>query len=57
MSAEKRLHRDVGLKPRTCGDLPPEKLEQILSKIYSEETVTELMSKLCDIDGGSEDGS
>lgn len=41
------MRRDVGLKPRTTGDLPPEKLEQILGRIYSEETVAELMEKLC----------
>lgn len=56
MANEKRLMRDVGLKPRTTGDLPPEKLEQILGRIYPEETVEELMEKLCDRNGGADDG-
>ncbi len=43
--------RDVGLKPRKTGDLPPEKLAQVLSTIYPEETVMELMGKLFDKDG------
>lgn len=42
------MRRDFSLKPRTTGDLPAEKLEQILSRIYPEETVAELMEKLCD---------
>ena len=37
--------RDFALKPRTTGDLPPEKLEEILSRIYPEETVAELMDR------------
>lgn len=41
------MKRDFSLKPRTTGDLPPEKLEQILGRIYPEETVKELMEKLC----------
>ena len=56
MANEKRLMRDVGLKPRTTGDLPPDKLEQILGRIYPEETVEELMEKLCDRNGGADDG-
>lgn len=43
--------RNVGLKPRKTGDLPPEKLAQVLGTIYPEETVVELMEKLCDMDG------
>ena len=50
------MNRDFSLKPRTTGDLPPEKLEQILGRIYPEETVEMLMKKLCDKDGGKEDG-
>lgn len=45
------MKRDVGLKPRETGNLPPEKLAQILGGIYPEETVGELMEKLCDMDG------
>ena len=41
------MNRDFSLKPRQTGDLPPEKLEQILGRIYTEETVEELMKKLC----------
>ena len=40
------MKRDFTLKPRTFGDLPPEKLEQILSRIYTEETVDKLMDRL-----------
>ena len=56
MASEKRLKRDVGLKPRTTGDLPAEKLRNILGRIYPEETVAELMDRLCDKEGGNEDG-
>lgn len=45
------MKRDFSLKPRTTGDLPPEKLEEILGRIYPEETVAELMGKLCDTGG------
>jgi hypothetical protein len=38
------------MKPRQTGDLPPEKLEQILGRIYPEDTVAELMKKLCNDD-------
>ncbi len=48
------MKRDFSLQPRTTGDLPPEKLEQILGRIYPEETVGELMKKLCDKDGGED---
>lgn len=44
---EQKMKRDFSLKPRTTGDLPTEKLEQILGRIYPAETVTELMEKLC----------
>lgn len=50
------MKRDFSLKPRTTGDLPPEKLEQILGQIYSEETVVELMEKLCGTDGERREG-
>ena len=40
------MKRDIGLKPRETGDLPPEKLRDILSRIYPEETVEELMDRL-----------
>lgn len=57
------MKRDVSLRPRTTGDLPPEKLEQILGKIYQAETVKELMERLCgnkadeiDFDYAAEDG-
>lgn len=49
------MKRDFSLKPRPSSDLPIEKLEQILRRIYPEETVEELMKKLCDKDGGAED--
>ena len=52
------IKRDISLKPRKTGSLPPEKLEQILNGIYPEETVGELMEKLCNTDGErNEDGS
>ena len=38
--------RDVSLKPRKTGDLPREKLEEILGRIYPEEAVAELMENL-----------
>lgn len=37
--------RKFDLKPRESKNLPPEKLQEILSKIYPEETVAELMDK------------
>lgn len=39
------MKRDIGLKPREEGNLPPEKLRDILSRIYPEETVEELMDR------------
>ncbi len=39
------MKRDIGLKPRETGNLPPEKLRDILSRIYPEETVEELMDR------------
>ena len=43
------MKRDFTLKPRECGNLPPEKLEKILSTIYPEETVAELMDRLVEL--------
>ena len=40
------MKRDIGLKQRETGSLRPEKLRDILSQIYPEETVEELMNKL-----------
>lgn len=39
------MKRDIGLKPRETGNLPPEKLHDILSHIYPEETAEELMDR------------
>ena len=50
------IKRDFNLKPRTTGCLPPEKLEQILGRIYPEETVADLMDKLCDTDKERREG-
>lgn len=55
MVTEKRLMRDCGLKPRKTGDLPKEKLEQILGRIYPLEIVNDLMEKLCCVEEGEED--
>ena len=40
------MKRDFELKPRKSAELPPEKLGQILRKIFPEETVAELMENL-----------
>lgn len=40
------MKRDFNLKRRGGKELPPEKLHEILSRIYPEETATELMDKL-----------
>lgn len=40
------MKRNLSLKPREIGNLPPEKLHSILSRIYPEETVDELMDHL-----------
>lgn len=40
------MKRNFDLKRRESRDLPPEKLQEILSKIYPEGTVNELMDKL-----------
>lgn len=40
------MKRNFDLKRRECRDLPPEKLRDILSKIYPEDIVNELMKKL-----------
>ena len=37
------MSRNIELKPRENGNIPPEKLRDILSRIYPEETVEELM--------------
>ena len=39
------MKRNFELKRRESKNLPPQKLQQILSKIYPEETVNELMEK------------
>lgn len=39
------MKREIGLKPRETANLPPEKLRDILSRIYPEETVEELMDR------------
>lgn len=39
------MKRNFDLKRRESRDLPPEKLKEILSRIYPEETVNELMDK------------
>jgi len=38
--------RDIELKPRECGNLPPEKLLEILRGIYPKETADELFVDL-----------
>lgn len=40
------MKRNFGLKRRESKNLPTEKLQEILSKIYAKETVDELMGKL-----------
>ena len=44
------MKRNFDLKRRESRDLPPEKLQEILSKIYPEGTVNELMDKLFETD-------
>ena len=39
------MSRNIELKQREKGNLPPEKLRDILSRIYPEETVEELMDR------------
>lgn len=39
------MKKDIGLKPRERGTLSPEKLRDILSRIYPEETVKKLMDR------------
>lgn len=48
MAAEYNFRRDITLKPREAGTRSPEVLKRILSRIYPEETVAELMKELCD---------
>jgi hypothetical protein len=40
------MKRSFNLKKREGKEFPPEKLREILSQIYSEETVDELMDRL-----------
>jgi hypothetical protein len=42
------LRRSYDLKRRESKELPPERLRQILSRIYPEHIVDELMHKLID---------
>ena len=39
------MKRNIELKPREDGNRQPEKLRDILSRIYPEETVEELMDR------------
>lgn len=39
------MKRTYDLKKRESKNLPPEQLQEILSKIYCEDTVNQLMSK------------
>lgn len=56
------MKRNFDLKRRESRNLPPEKLREILSRIYPEGKVNELMNKFCEMDkqdkqnekGGSE---
>lgn len=41
--------RDIKLKPRETGNLPPEKLLKILRDIYPKETADELFADLMDM--------
>ena len=40
------MKRNVGLKPRESGNLPPEKLADILNKIYPEKQTEEILEQL-----------
>ena len=40
------MKRDVGLKPREEGTLPPEKLREILGRIYGPNEADKLYEKL-----------
>ena len=44
------MKRNFDLKRRERRDLPPEKLREILSKIYPEEKVDELIDRLSETD-------
>ena len=44
------MKRNFDLKRRESRNLPPEKLQEILSRIYPKETVNELMDKLLETD-------
>lgn len=43
------MKRNFDLKRRESRNLPPEKLQEILSRIYPEGTVNELMNKFCEM--------
>ena len=42
----KGTRRELGLTPRKPGNLPPEKLREILGGIYPEEIAEDLMDRL-----------
>lgn len=44
------MKRNLDLKRRESRNLPPEKLREILSRIYPEATVNELMDKFFETD-------
>ncbi len=44
------MKRNFDLKRRESKNLPPEKLQEILSRIYPEGTVNELMDKFFETD-------
>lgn len=44
------IKRNFDLKRRESKNLPPEKLQEILSRIYPEGTVNELMDKFFETD-------
>lgn len=44
------MKRNFDLKRRESKNLPPEKLQEILSRIYPKETVNELMDKFFETD-------
>ena len=44
------MKRNFDLKRRESKNLSPEKLQEILSRIYPEGTVNELMDKFCKTD-------
>lgn len=40
------MRRNIAAKPREAGDLPFEKLREVLGKIYPEDMADDLMEKL-----------